>query len=704
MVALPPYRLIGGVFTTPMEGTGNDFVTSTNIHSVNGVIQKRQGQTPMSSYGKAQSGVFVGWGNSSTRAEPVATSGSSASMGSSSNRDLYIGCNVGPMRQFNIQGTAASTWTTWAAMQQNDWSTLYDGKVDYWNGSAWTPLAAVDMFREFGDGASPQVYGLNMFRPWASDASINPACSGIQVRGLVEPPSNWAAKYVGGFSAYWLRIRDLPAGLNPTTTTAYVSGSTVTTDEHVILDMLYFVDARGTRHEFITYLYSATELRYALDGVNLTPSDDLQPDGTSRMFGATTRVWSYYDFTTDRVIGFVQGVGWFYLVLPNDGALYGLQANIAPGIPYESVAGGLRSTIPGGSVSVAHADRIFTANGIVVAYSGFATYKDVWPNDNEFACQDEYGNITGMCSVGGVLAIFKRNAIWVAQSDGSSDGYAPFPLPGNVGCIAPRSIAVSGGVAWFLAEDGIYTFDGERVEKKSRRIDGLLQKELTSSNAANAIGVYHTVMNQYRLYYPAQDSLPWVMSDAIYCSVDSDGGVSFWPQGKNLSTDPGFNATFIASDSTTPVNRIMMGDRYGVVWQMDSGLYDGSTPVTFYGMTHRVKMGDTQKMLVRWVTPTTKTWNNRTWSCSVIVDGNMADKQTIAFGDDGENPSAAFHATSTVEANATTYANFFDMQTMRSGSVQSMGRFAQLEISDAVAQKWEAQSVELDVNRFGRRG
>lgn len=703
MVALPPFRLTGGVFTTPMEATANDFVDAHNVHSVNGVLQKRQGSTATIQFGKAASSCFLGWGNSTTRAEPTTTTGATAFIGNVANLDLYIGCATDKFYQFHVNGTAASTWSTWTGMIGGEWTTLLDGKVDYWNGTAWVPVPAADMFREFGDGSSPQVMALNMYRPWASDGSASPACNGIQVRGLISPPSDWAFKFVGGNGGYFLRVRNLPSGLG-TLTSASMSGSMITTAEHAVLNMLYFNDRRGTRHEFVVYLYANTELRYSLDGQNLLPSDDIQPDGTSKMFSATTRVWSYYDSATDRIIGYAGGVGWFYAVLPNDGGIYGLQANIYPGPPYESVVGGLRSTIPDGIIACVHQDRIFTANGVTVVYSSPDVYKDVWPNDNELAVQDAYGNITAMCSVGGVLAVFKRNAIWVAQSDGSSDGYVAFPLPGNVGCIAPRSVAVAGGIAWFLAEDGIYTFDGERVEKRSRRIDGLLQKELAASDATRSIGVYHTVMNQYRLYYPSQTSLPWVMSEAIYCSVDPDGDVSFWPQGRNLSTDPGFNATCIVSDSSAPVNRIMLGDRYGCVWQMDSGLYDQWAPVTFYGMTHRVKLGDTQKMLVRWITPTTKTWNNLTWSCNLLVDGNVADKQALSFGDDGENPSAAFHASATAYTSNGTYSNYFDMQTVRAGSVQGLGRFCQLEISDAVPQRWECNAVEIDANRFGRRG
>lgn len=706
MVALPPFRLHGGVFTTPMEASANDLVEACNVHRVDGTITKRMGSTAVAQYGKAATNIFVGWGNSSTRAEPTTTYGTSASMGNTANRDLYIGSANGKFYQFNIYGTAISTFSSWAGMINGDWSSLR-GKVDYWNGTAWVAVAVADMFRQFGDGASPQVMALNMYRPWASDGSSNPACSGMHVRGLINPPSDWASKYVGGNLGWWLRVRDLPAGLATLTLAAGSAGgypTMVTTQEHTVLDMLYFNDRRGTRHEFITYLYSATELRYVLDGVELTPSDDIQPDGTSQMFSATTRVWSYYDAATDRVIGYTDGIGWFYLVLPNNGEIYGLGANVFPGPPYESVTGGLRSTIPEGDVAVAHADRIFTANGVVVAYSSPGVYKDVWPNDNEFACQDAFGNITAMCSVGGVLAVFKRNAIWVAQSDGSADGYVAFPLPGNVGCIAQRSVAVAGGIAWFLAEDGIYTFNGERVEKKSRRVNDMMQSEIGSVDPTRAIGLYHNVYNQYRLYYPTQASLPWVMTDALYCCTEEDGSVTFWSQGKNLPTDPGFNATAIAMDDSQPTNRVMMGDRYGVIWKMDDGLYDSWAPVTFYALTHRVKLGDTQKMLVRWITPTTKTFNNLSWNCNLIVDGNVADKQALTFGDDGENPSAAFHATSTVESSNATYSNFFDTQTVRAGSVQGLGRFCQLEISDANAEQWQMMSMELDVNRFGRRG
>lgn len=298
----------------------------------------------------------------------------------------------------------------------------------------------------------------------------------------------------------------------------------------------------------------------------------------------------------------------------------------------------------------------------------------------------------------------------MAQSDGSADGYVAYRLPGAVGCMAPRSVAVAGNHCWFLAEDGIYTFDGQSVKKMSRRIDGLLNRGAASSNMARAIGVWSSVFNQYRLFYPGVDDPPWVCAQAIYCAVDTEGKVTFWPQGKNAAGDYGFQATTVANDNTADVNRIMLGDRYGNIWQMDQGLKDGPSNVTFYGLTHRIALGVSQKMLVRWVTPTTRVFNNQSWTCSTIINGDTLNKQTLVFSGAGDNPALAFYQSA---ANGTyafqytadgTYANSFDMETSPSGSIQGLGRFAQLEISDSVAQQWEAQAITLELNKSGRRG
>jgi hypothetical protein len=137
---------------------------------------------------------------------------------------------------------------------------------------------------------------------------------------------------------------------------------------------------------------------------------------------------------------------------------------------------------------------------------------------------------------------------------------------------------------------------------------------------------------------------------------------------------------------------------------MDQGLYDATGPVTFYGLTNRMALSQAQKVLVRWVTPTVRVGSKRAWACSVIMDGDTRNKQALSFDSAGDNPAAAHFTSSAVEATAATYANSFDMQTLASGSVQASGRFAQFEISDAVAQPLEIEALSLEFNTFGRRG
>lgn len=686
-----------------MEAGPGDFASCINLMDEHGLLRKRGGMRILESYGNwVTSGFYTGWG---TTTEPTSVS-TGTTTPSASHRYLYFGGST-TFYQFHVYGEGVCD--AWATVLP-EWKNLHGIVVQYWNGSAWTSVnASVTTTGNGGvaDLFTPQYVGgrtvVAPFMGWSD--GTNSVVEGYQVRGRIKPPSDWATKAINGQTKYWLRLAVLNA--QQTGASATASSSRFTTTEHTLLCVLPFQDRRGTPHLFTVWRYSDAVLKYVLDGTTLTASDGLEPDGSAAMFNEATRVWAYYDSSTDRIIGYVEGHTWFYATALNNGEIYSLEADdVGTNTPYRSVIGGLRSVIPPGTVACTHDDRIFTADGQKVVYSSPGPYKDIWPNDNELFIADDRGNVTAMVSVGGVLGIFKRDAIWVAQGDGSADGYSAYRLPGNVGCVAPRSLAVSGDVAYFLAEDGVYRFDGQSVQKLSKRIDGIFNRGW-SSCAERAIGVWHPTLNQYRLFYPGPQAPPWVCTHALYCCAAEEGGFTFWPQGPyDVEIDEGFNATAVVRDDSRAVPRMLLGDRYGNLWVMDTGPYDGAYQVRHTGTTHRMNLGTAQRYLMRWITPVTPTEACQQWTLSMWPDGHAGDKQTVSPYLSGDTSLTGYHR----QTGVTTYAGtetFAVAQERTSGppqSVEVLGRFIQMQVSDTSANPWALDAIEIEARPFARAG
>lgn len=694
MVAAKPSRFLGGLVVTPMEAGPGDLVACLNVMDEHGRMSKRGGQKPVTSLGTwVTSGFYTGWG---TTTEPVSV-GTGGEVSGASGTHVYIG-GGSQFYQFHIYGEAE---TAPFDTSPGEWKSIIGG-MQYWNGSAWTTVQSGDLFTASYD-TSTQNFNL---APWFfHDNIVSGISSGFQLRGVISPPSDWAAKTIGGQSKYWLRFRAVnTAGVGNSTSDA--SLSRFTSSEHPVLFALHFQDRRGTPHQFYVWYSSSTTLKYTLDGTTLTASDGLEPDAASKMFSKSTRVWAYYDAATDRIIGFVEGHTWFFSTTTGNGEIYNLTADGAgTDTPYASVIGGLRSAIPDGVVSCTYDDRIFTLNGQTLVFSSPGVFKDIWPSDNELFIADDAGNGTAMVSVGGVLGIFKRNAIWVCQSDGSADGYSAYRLPGNVGCVAPRSLVVAGDVAFFLAEDGIYLFDGNAVRKVSSAVDGWLMAPGWASSPERAHGVWFSPLNQYRLFYPGPSSESWVLDSAVYVArSEKDGEWTFWPQGRYASTDQGFQATFVTLDDSRPVARVILCDRFGCIWEMDRGLHDVLNPVTFRALSHRVNLGTSQKYLLRWVTPVQPAATNNAWTMRVWPDGNVDGAVSCSPDPGGMMSAAGFYTTAGVYATAGTYAVNLEESAQPAQSVACKGRFVQLEMKDSSAGPWALDAVELDVTQQGRRG
>lgn len=107
----------------------------------------------------------------------------------------------------------------------------------------------------------------------------------------------------------------------------------------------------------------------------------------------------------------------------------------------------------------------------------------VWPTESgEILVEDDSSHITGMKAFGEHLAVFKRDSIWrmVYSGVGGTAGlntYIPVKVPGGVGTVSNGSIQDINGVLMFLAEDGVYVFNGAQ---KPEKISGAIDKTIAN--------------------------------------------------------------------------------------------------------------------------------------------------------------------------------------------------------------------------------
>jgi len=507
----------------------------------------------------------------------------------------------------------------------------------YWNGTAWTLFypACLDV------PVYSTAHDISTVAPGVCFSPAGNAINNIMQLELVfVPPDDWAQVSVAGSNMYWMYAQYSASVLAGVAQALIVNvgSSYVQATENRIVHVNTFFDREGTPHEFLAYLYGEDghELRFMLDGTVLTQSEGLQPDTTSQLFSEGTQVTSFYHAPTNRLIGRVAGHAWFYAIFGN-GEIYHFSADgVGTGTPYESLTRGLRSVIPVDGFPALRDGRLFNFQGQQGLWSASNVYVDIWPNEFEFidgGLVDGYGDITGVLSLSGGLVVFKRKGIYVITASGEPDDYFAEPFPSGVGAVG--GLCAAGDFALFVAEDGIYAFDGENQRKLSDAIDELFSEGL-SSNLAKAVAIYHAPQNQYRLFYPSPSSS--VLDCALYVDLSPIMGqsaegeqrvVSIWPQGKYLNTEYGFQATSIHEDITVTPARTLAGDRYGVLWELDVERHDAGHPVRCRAIQSPMNVGNDGVVVIRQVVATIKNTGRQDWTLELVPDNVPGDAQVV---------------------------------------------------------------------------
>ena len=226
--------------------------------------------------------------------------------------------------------------------------------------------------------------------------------------------------------------------------------------------------------------------------------------------------------------------------------------------------------------------------------------------------EDDNSPITGLSALGESVVVFKSDSIWIMVATGENqatgiDHFTPIRVVAGVGCVSNSSIQQVRGGLIFLAEDGVYRFDGTpNIAKLSDRIEKTVQS-INPSRRSVAV------------------SANWRTHHCYLLSVAADGSRD---NNKTLVYDYQNNAWWIwdvpaklwVSDEDTYDNeRLYFVNQHVQIFEMGVGNHDHGAAISSNVLTQRIGENLNTKITVR---QTEVLSDNHTSSLSVAVRHN----------------------------------------------------------------------------------
>lgn len=221
-----------------------------------------------------------------------------------------------------------------------------------------------------------------------------------------------------------------------------------------------------------------------------------------------------------------------------------------------------------------------------------------WPNSINIpiAGADEFG-ITGIMPRRDELGIAKRNVLFkIVTSAGSS--FDLIKVKEGKGCWAPASVVIIDDIAYFLGEDGVYTWGPGGVQSISdEKVRGWFATTtyFNRSEFQNAVGRYNSTYHWYELLLAPTG----VTARTRWIAYDIKTGKWFGP---HLTDDftPAFASSMVDANSlSVPI----LGGTDGFIYYQDSAATtDDGTLITMSGLSKRHD-GNTPDIEKLWLQP-----------------------------------------------------------------------------------------------------
>ncbi len=227
-----------------------------------------------------------------------------------------------------------------------------------------------------------------------------------------------------------------------------------------------------------------------------------------------------------------------------------------------------------------------------IRWSAASPAYKVWPQINiDVLADTDQGPITGIYPFNQNMFVGKSDSIWQMVYTGLNDDglntYRAEKVVAGVGWVSQNSIQDIGGRLVFLAEDGIYSYDGVRLRKLSDRIQKTING-IVPAKRAFAVSAHWKSKSCYLLAVTTQGNainnlvLIWDYKNDSWWIWDSIEAVSF-----------------LSVEDSSDTEHIYFVDYIGRVFELGVGHHDYGTAISAYGITQQIGDPNVTKKLRR---------------------------------------------------------------------------------------------------------
>jgi hypothetical protein len=604
----------GGINEEPENARSNQVLDARNVWCPNGILEQRPGYK-----GLPPHPIFVQSGGSFGSQVHVFYDGSAGTFGTV--RTAGTAFNDHENAEGRRLGEVGDTWYVgFPAVMILGFRTEVDNNAEgntndvyaeceYYNGTDWLPLTVHEL--EYADGAPVGGTNRTDVNLRASTAHHKILYSAhAQVYYYFTPPTDWATTTVNGSAAkYFLRFHIVARGDNTMDGSVTVSNTNLSVDKRVT-DTVYAKDL--SRALIVPQFSSSTRfifmkgLSIYASGFQLANADSIRYN-SSLWVALTTRMVSYLNLPSyavipqfDEVYVAFCGEVFVFSADPRMDGSEPIDASVEDRPEYVGTVFGIKSKyhpdyvaqlsgFPKAKYLEFFDGQLWAANiggqPFTIRWSVTHPYYRVWPAVSyDILMEDDNSPITGLKALQESLVVFKQDSIWIMQfvKEGPiANEYVARKVVSGIGCVSNSSITEINGKLIFLAEDGIYSFDGVQVQKLSSAIDKTVAK-----------------INPGRRHFA--DGVHWREKSCYLLSVAlGDGGENdtmlVWDYKHNAWWIwDNFNAVSLAVvEGEYDRQEVYFLDTNGSLYQLNAGTgTDHGTAITSYVQTHRLGLGD----------------------------------------------------------------------------------------------------------------
>lgn len=553
-------------------------------------------------------------------------------------------------------------------------------KAEYWNGSAWSYLNVFEI-----TSFSPNIQGAHL--SYASNIGFF----------YFARPQDWSSVTVDGQAAYWLRFNLLDVDFDASVSIDVDDASTAVNITPVPTYGVY-VAQFPTSKRYITVSDFAGR-PYYMSSASITGDQ-----GTPKLLSAIAPTTTSFAVIPQFEEAFLS-YGYRVTRQTNDGVTVAATPEtgdfaVGSGAPYDPVSIAQLSTFPQAKYISFFGGRLWFAGlqgePFTVRWGAAQPFHKVFPvGAAEVLAEYDNSPITGMQPLGEYQVIYKSDSIWMAYPVGPDpltgvESFAIRQVVAGIGCVSNSSIKSIRGFHIFLAEDGIYSFDGATVKKLSDPLNDTIAA-ITPGRRPFSAAAHWKTKNLYLL------SITTDGSNSVNLVVVFDYKNGTWWLWDNIDAQH-----WLEDEGANDNEELYFGDSAGRIYRMDGSATDHGGTISSYIKTHRFNYGGQGAIRVRGV----EAWcSNTTREVDISVYMNDAEDAdttgTLPFTDEIEDDWDDFSYAS----GATTDDNWVPhRRRVKRIDMREDGDWFQIKVAhDQKNQKFEMSKLMIRAVELGAR-